>query len=437
MTSLQLWLNKPKIDQRVQELERRIGQIAHGEAGQGNPELHEFLVTLVTQLFEAEAQAKKADKKEAQATAALLATVQAQRENTILETSTKATIDALVGEGFNAARTLRDHVKRWADMISAEYAGDTLRQAQLAKALAADRPTRVENCQQVYEVLKRKFEFTRKPIWDKKDLRGVTRRFAFFVPNHGPDAVRRPVLGCHTLEGSKPLRQFVDCKSDSAQILTRLHSCHECEGCRTLSDYRIELDEDGNASIPANTTCKNMEICGPVEAYQLVLPSAAVIQPLTRSYFANKGKALGLQVKVGDVIVVELTHENEKYMLGVVTKAHYKHSGEDIEVPYMGTIKARDDLVDVRKFEPMRGGSTVFKLCQQAEKHFPVFTDDTRKILAVDDLKKEEVRRGRSEHARSDDCHGFEYAAAYKLKSAVHAEILTLVNAEDPIEEVD
>ena len=107
-----------------------------------------------------------------------------------------------------------------------------------------------------------------------------------------------------------------------------------------------------------------MEICGPVEAYQLLLPSTSVIQPLTRSYLANKGKALGLQVKVGDVIVVELTHENEKYMLGVVTKAHYKHSGEDIEVPYMGTVTARDDLVDVRKFEPMRGGSTVFKLCQ-------------------------------------------------------------------------
>jgi hypothetical protein len=27
------------------------------------------------------------------------------------------------------------------------------------------------------------------------------------------------------------------------------------------------------------------------------------------------------------------------------------------------------------------------KLCQQAKKHFPVFTDDTRKILAVDDLR--------------------------------------------------
>jgi hypothetical protein len=70
-------------------------------------------------------------------------------------------------------------------------------------------------------------------------------------------------------------------------------------------------------------------------------------------------------------------------------------------------------------------------------------TDDTRKILAVNlnDLKEEEERRGRSEHARSDDCHGFEFAAACKLnlKSAAHAEILTrtLVNAEDPIEEVD
>ena len=36
LTSLQLWLNKPKIDQRVQELERQIGQIALGEAGQVN-----------------------------------------------------------------------------------------------------------------------------------------------------------------------------------------------------------------------------------------------------------------------------------------------------------------------------------------------------------------------------------------------------------------
>ncbi len=64
---------------------------------------------------------------------------------------------------------------------------------------AHDRPTRVEDCKRVFDALRRKLLFRRKSIGDKKGLRGVTRRFAFFVPNHGPDAVRRPVLGCHTL----------------------------------------------------------------------------------------------------------------------------------------------------------------------------------------------------------------------------------------------
>ncbi len=50
MTSLQLWRNKPKIDMRVKELERQIGQIAFCEAGQVNSQVHDLLVTLVTQL---------------------------------------------------------------------------------------------------------------------------------------------------------------------------------------------------------------------------------------------------------------------------------------------------------------------------------------------------------------------------------------------------
>ena len=114
--------------QRVKELERQIGQIALGEAGQVSRQPHDFWVTLLV---------VKAAKKEAQAKAALLASVQAQQDEIILEASTRATIDALVGEGFSASRTLRDHVKRWADMIRAEYAGETrCDKAQLAKALA-------------------------------------------------------------------------------------------------------------------------------------------------------------------------------------------------------------------------------------------------------------------------------------------------------------
>ena len=278
------------------------------------------------------------------------------------------------------------HAKGPSDGIGADVKG-TINAEQMLDT--DDRPTRVEDCKQVFDVLKRKFLFPRKAIWNKKDLRGVTRRFVYYVPNHGPDAVRRPVLGCHTLEGSKPWRQFVDCGSDSGVILTRLHSCHECDGCRTLSDYRIVRDEEGNVTIPANTTCKNMEICGPVMAYQLVLPSTAPMQRLTRSYLTNKGKELGLKVKVGDVVVVELTYENEKYMLGVVTRTHYTHIGPDTNVPHMGKVTAGDDLIDVRKFEPIRAGATVFKLCGEAHKQFPVFTDDTRKILTETDLKKE------------------------------------------------
>jgi len=187
--------------------------------------------------------------------------VQAQREQKILEVSTKATIDALVGEGFNAARTLRDHMKRWADMISAEYAGDTLRQAQLAKALA-------------------------ERLSATPDLGTEQQR---------EDQVRKAIIGL--------LQTFFDM-----------------------------LKEDTN------------------EAYQLLLPSASIIQPLTRSYLANKGKALGLQVKVGDVIVVELTHENEKYMLGVVTKAHYKHSGQNI--PTTRSIVTRRPSCSESESEP-------------------------------------------------------------------------------------
>ena len=56
----------------------------------------------MTQLFEPEDRANRADKEGALATAALLASMHAQHGDTILQAPTNATIDALVGEGFNA-----------------------------------------------------------------------------------------------------------------------------------------------------------------------------------------------------------------------------------------------------------------------------------------------------------------------------------------------
>ncbi len=75
------------------------------------------------------------------------------------------------------------HAKGPSDGIGADVKG-TINAEQMLDT--DDRPTRVENCQQVHDApMPRKLLFRRKPIWDKNDLRGATGRFAFFVPNRG------------------------------------------------------------------------------------------------------------------------------------------------------------------------------------------------------------------------------------------------------------
>ena len=60
-----------------------------------------------------------------------------------------------------------------------------------------------------------------------------------------------------------------------------------------------------------------------------------------------EGEKPGRQLCIGDLVVVELAHESEAYMIGVVTKAWHKHEGADVEVPHMGTVKRDDQLVCV------------------------------------------------------------------------------------------
>ncbi len=147
------------------------------------------------------------------------------------------------------------------DRIGADVKG-TINAEQMLDT--ADLRTRVENCQQVYDVLMRKFLFTLKPIWDKKDLRGVTRRFAFFVPNQ-----RRTLCDgqCSAVTRWKgPSR----CGSLSTANRTARRSSHGCtratsaEGAaRSLTSHRAgrrwQRHHPGEHD-------KNMEICGPVEA---------------------------------------------------------------------------------------------------------------------------------------------------------------------------
>ena len=125
---------------------------------------------------------------------------------------------------------------------------------------------------------------------------------------------------------------------------------------------------------------------------------------------------LSKTLKEGDIVAVELTFENEVFMLGVVTKAWHQHEGADVQTGLGGRrdnqfwIKARDEPICIRKFEPVRSGSTVFKLCPEDSKCFSIFTDDVRLKLSpgeFDELATD--RRGRS--ADQDPVFGVSFAA--------------------------
>ena len=71
---------------------------------------------------------------------------------------------------------------------------------------ADDRPTRVEDWQASVRCSSAQVSLHAKAYLGAKMACAASRRIAFFVPNHGPDAanhgpdaVRRPVLGRHTL----------------------------------------------------------------------------------------------------------------------------------------------------------------------------------------------------------------------------------------------
>ena len=109
----------------------------------------------------------------------------------------------------------------------------------------------------------------------------------------------------------------------------------------------------------------------------------------------DEGKKLGMELRIGDLVVVELSHESEAFMIGVVTKAWHRHEGADVEVPHMGTVKRNDELVQVRNFGRCSGGRgkikypCIYELCDGDAKEFPVFTctDDCRLVLDRSDFR--------------------------------------------------
>ena len=108
---------------------------------------------------------------------------------------------------------------------------------------------------------------------------------------------------------------------------------------------------------------------------------------MTRHALQQLGTALAETISEDDVIAVELTHESEVFMLGIVVPGPDGEEGSyriiQHSQSHMGRLEPGDRVIQVRKFEPTQLGSNLFRLTQ---KEFPVFIEDVRLILDNRDL---------------------------------------------------
>ena len=126
---------------------------------------------------------------------------------------------------------------------------------------------------------------------------------------------------------------------------------------------------------------------------------------LTRHALQERGVVLAETIEEDHIIAVELTHESEVFMLGIVVPGPDGEEGVyrvmEHAQSYMGRLEPGDRVIQVRKFEPTQLGSNLFRL---TEKEFPVFIEDVRLILDSRDFVSDGTaqRRGPARAARQD-----------------------------------
>lgn len=229
-----------------------------------------------------------------------------------------------------------------------------------------DQERRIESALAASKLLSEKFSKPYEDIFAKKGL-GILKRVVFYVPATGPGSIDRNIKSCKTLKGSKPYRQFTDVGIPGVLDI-RLGSCHECAGCRSLV---------------ARSACVITNICGPVERVELE-PESVSERRMTRHALQQLGTALAETISEDDVIAVELTHESEVFMLGIVVPGPDGEEGSyrvmEHSQSYMGRLEPGDRVIQVRKFQL---GSNLFRL---TVKEFPVFNEDVRLFLGTSDF---------------------------------------------------
>ena len=219
------------------------------------------------------------------------------------------------------------------------------------------------------------FDFLVSPIgatrtektFEQKKGKGIFRREFFYIESkeifHGLAAVK-PLSADGG--GSSLMHEF-NSTSEPGLLNTRVRSCHQCGPCKALNIRR----------------CCNSAVCGHLLQKEVRLVSgASATAPTTRSQLAEKSKALAREVKVGDLIAIELEDGmNESFLIARAQSTLYVYDGPntayDKDKYWLGALKTGDSLIDVQKLWQTVPGSKTFV---ETEHCFPAFDTDIRKI---------------------------------------------------------
>ena len=168
-------------------------------------------------------------------------------------------------------------------------------------------------------------------------------------------------------------------------------------------------------------------------------PESVSERRMTRHALQQLGTALAETISEDDVIAVELTHESEVFMLGIVVPGPDGEEGSyrvmEHSQSYMGRLEPGDRVIQVRKFEPTQLGSNLFRL---TVKEFPVFIEDVRLILGTSDFvsdgspqRRVSVRAARQDSLASNQLiGGYDPLLTYRLSTESKEAILKLVPEE-------
>ena len=301
--------------------------------------------------------------------------------------------------------------------LSDSECGGAKHAVEKAQMKAAEGETsKVKTPYEAYETIRDGYGQLSHERFIKKGGIGIYRRVIHWVPASGPGSINRNIQHCDTLKSSlggiKSLHHMCDV-GEPGKLRVRIGSCHRCPGCER-GDY---------------AACENVSLIGEPVVIDLH-PKGVRSVRLTRNALSELGAKLAAEVKVGEVIAVELAFQNESFMLGaVVSESGPRKVADDFESE-LGKFKSGDMVLDVRKLEPVSLGSSHYIY---TDKTFPVFVEDIRKRKMEDYLEEVNHSKRSSRLAETEGVHSGQQRQQqwYVLSSQGKLDVLKLISADE------